>query len=87
MESDRDFWYHDLMSMPIASAKCETEVMDAEDPLFILYTSGYDREAKGTGTYPWRIYGIYIHYIQVCFRLPAGGPLVVRGRSRLDYRP
>ena len=32
METDRDFWWHDLMSMPIASATCETEVMDAEDP-------------------------------------------------------
>jgi len=40
MEPERDLWYHDLMALPIASPKCETEVMDAEDPLFILYTSG-----------------------------------------------
>jgi len=31
MENDRDFWYHDLMSMPVAISKCETEVMEAED--------------------------------------------------------
>ncbi len=29
MENDRDFWYHDLMSMPVASPKCETEMMEA----------------------------------------------------------
>ncbi|MCL2653885.1 MAG: AMP-binding protein, partial [Propionibacteriaceae bacterium] len=40
MEPLRDHWYHDLAALPIAHGACETEQMDATDPLFILYTSG-----------------------------------------------
>ncbi len=47
MEAGRDYWYDDLMSLPIASPICETEPMDAEDMLFILYTSGTTGRPKG----------------------------------------
>jgi acetyl-CoA synthetase len=46
MEAGRDHWYHEMCALPIANGKCATEVMDAEDPLYILYTSGSTGKPK-----------------------------------------
>ena len=60
MESNRDHWYHDLCALPIANGKCATEVMDAEDPLYILYTSGSTGKPKAIlHTHGGYMVGIY----------------------------
>ncbi|OYT59084.1 hypothetical protein B6U81_06690 [Thermoplasmatales archaeon ex4484_30] len=45
MKEGRDYWWHDLVKD--APAECEPEVMDAEDLLFLMYTSGTTGKPKG----------------------------------------
>ena len=63
MKHQFDFWWHEEMNG--ASNICEPEIMNSEDPLFILYTSGSTGTPKGvlhtTGGYI--VYSSYTHEI------------------------
>ena len=44
-ENGRDVWYHEAIAD--ASTDCQPEMMQSEDPMFILYTSGSTGKPKG----------------------------------------
>ncbi len=62
MSGRRDHWYHNLIAAQ--SEHCEPEVMNSEDPLFLLYTSGSTGKPKGVV----HTTGGYITYALSTFR-------------------
>jgi len=58
----RDLWWHDAVSGKRKT--CKAQVMDSEDPLFILYTSGSTGKPKGVV----HTHGGYMVYTEYTFR-------------------
>jgi acetyl-CoA synthetase len=94
MEPERDHWFHNLMNLPIAGGKSDTEIMDAEDPLYILYTSGTTGKPKAVlHTHGGYMVGIYTT-LRWVFDLKeedrwwcAADPGWVTGHSYIVYGP
>ncbi|NLV25062.1 MAG: acetate--CoA ligase [Deltaproteobacteria bacterium] len=94
MEAGRDYWYHELCALPMGNQGCEAEVLDAEDPLFLLYTSGTTGKPKAilhthggymVGTYASLKYVFDIHEEDRYWC--AADPGWITGHSYIVYGP
>lgn len=94
MQPGRDMWYHELMNLPIAQNVDSVEKMDAEDPLFLLYTSGTTGKPKAimhthggymVGTYTTLKYVFDIHEEDRYWC--AADPGWITGHSYIVYGP
>ena len=62
MVDGRDLWWHDELQK--VNHHCDAEIMDSEDPLFVLYTSGSTGKPKGVQHHC----GGYMVYAEYSFR-------------------
>ena len=85
MKDGRDVWYHEALEA--ADDECEAEALDAEHPLYILYSSGSTAKPKGI----LHTTGGYLTHVawtpQARLRPQARrGRVLVLGRRRLGHR-
>ena len=85
MTEGRDHWWHELAT---DDSDCPCEPMDAEDLLYLLYTSGTTAKPKGiVHTTAGYLVGVATTHHYVFDLKPATRRLLVRGRRRLGDRP